>query len=232
LHYTPQKNSLPSSDSPYLVHTEHSGIVEPEQFVDIMAGAHSTLTKPDIAAGQELMNTELVKLLADGKFVKLGFGALYVCAAGKLDSLDQAFSPGSADGSHTLSIHFRVDRDFEAAVCSKVVVERGPRYDRNAPFINAVIGVKSESAAGAAPGEFVRVEGQRLKFDRSVAAEGLFFIDGAETKAVQYASITPSLVIAQVPPDLKPGNYVVVLRSSQGRKDLHEGRLEKTFTIA
>jgi hypothetical protein len=196
-----------------------------------MASGRTTLTKPDIAGCLELYAEEIAKLVADGRYVKTNIGSFYLCASGKLESADQAFTPGTGEGAHALRLHFRPERSFEAALCSKASVERGRRYDRNRPVIDSVLSVKSETEMSASAGDFLRIEGQRLKFDKTKSEEGLFFVNGEETRAAQYASIQPSLVIAQVPPELKPGAYLVAIRSYEGGKDLHEGRAEKSFTI-
>jgi len=228
----PLKSTLATSPSPYHVHTEWSDTVEYEKLVDIMAAGRTTLTKPDIAGCLQLFTEEVAKLVADGKYVKTNLGAFYLCASGNLDSPDQDFTPGMGDGSHALRLHFRPAKDFETELRAKAAVERGKNYDRHTPVIYKALSVKSESVMSSGPGDFLRVEGQRLKFDKANPAEGLFFVNGTETRAAQYASIMPSLVIAQVPPELKAGTYVLAVRSLQGGKDLCEGRAAKPFTVA
>ena len=227
----PLKNHLATSPNPYYVHTEWSDTVEFDRLIEIMAAGRTTLTKPDIAGCLELFAEEVSRLVADGKYVKTGLGAFYLCASGKLDAPDQAFTPGSSESAHALRLHFRPDRGFEAELCSKAAVERGKRYDRNLPVIYKALCVKTEAEMSAGPGDFLRIEGQRLKFDKANAAEGLFFVNGEETRAAQYASVQPSLVIAEVPPGLKPGSYILAMRSNQGGKDLHEGRAAKPFIV-
>jgi hypothetical protein len=40
-----------------------------------------------------------------------------------------------------------------------------------------------------------------MKFDKAVPDTGVWFNNGSEHRAIQYASVTPGRVIAQVPPD-------------------------------
>jgi len=225
------KNHLATSQSPYYVRTSWADTVEYPELVDLMAKGRTTLTKPDIAGCLELLTEEVTKLVADGKYVKMPLGAFYLCASGTLDSLDQAFSPGSSETSHALRLHFRADRSLEAELLGMAKIERGERFDRNEPIIFSSSSVKTDAELKAGAGDFIRVLGQRLKFDKANEKEGLFFLNGVETRAAQYATIQPGLVIAEVPPGLKPGTYTLALRSFQNGKDLHEGRLPTLFTI-
>lgn len=172
----------------------------------------TTLTKPDIAGCLQLFTEEVAKLVADGRRVKTKLGTFYLCASGKLDARDQSFTPGEGEGSHALKLHFRADKGFELEVCAKAAVERGKHYDRYTPTIDKAVSVKSEAEMSSGAGDFLRIEGERLKFDKANAAEGLFFVNGEETRAAQYARIMPSLLIAQVPPELKAGSYVLAVQ--------------------
>jgi hypothetical protein len=169
--------------------------------------------------------------VADGKYVKTPMGAFYLCASGKLESPDQAFTPKDGSSAHDLRFRFRADRDLEAELLAKAKVERGERFDRSLPLVFSACSVKTGSDMRARAGDFLRVAGQRLKFDPAQEEEGLFFIDGSESRSLQYASIAPGLVIAEVPPGLAAGQYVLALRSRQGGKTLHEGRSNQPFVV-
>ena len=229
---TPLANHLATNPNPFVVHTEWSDIVEYNQLVDIMATGRTTLTKPDITGCLELFAEEIAKLVADGKRVKTALGSFYLCASGSLGSHDQAFTPGEGELDHALRLHFRPERSFEAGICAKAQVSRGKKYDKAQPAILSAISVKTETPMSAAAGDFIRVEGERLKFDKANESEGVFFVNGSETRAAQYASISPSLVIAQVPSDIAAGSYLLALRSMAGSKTLHEGRASKNFVVA
>jgi hypothetical protein len=108
----PLKNHLQTSSNPFYVHTTWSDTVEYDDLVDIMASGRTTLTKPDITGCLELFAEELMKLVADGKYVKTRIGSFYLCAMGKLDSADQAFTPREGANSHDLRLRFRPDRSI------------------------------------------------------------------------------------------------------------------------
>ena len=227
----PIENYLSTCPTPYIIRTAWTDTVEFDRLVDIMAAGRTTLARPDIAGCLALFEEEVAKLVADGKRVKTRLGTFYMCASGKLESPDQAFTPGSGESSHTLRLHFRPNKDFEAELGATVAVARGKRFDHSQPAIYAVRSVKTEASLSGAPGDFIRIEGQRLKFDKAASEEGLFFINGSETRALQYASVRPSLCIAQAPPELAAGSYSLVLRSYEGGKELHEGRAPRPFTV-
>jgi hypothetical protein len=180
----PAKNYLPTRTTPYIVRTTWADTVEYSELVDIMAKGRTTLTKPDITGCIELLLEEIAKLVADGKYVKTPIGSFYLCASGKLDSLDQAFTPGDGEGAHVLKLHFRADRAMEAELAAMAKIERGERFDRNEPIIFSSSSVKNDGEMKAGAGDFIRVAGQRLKFDKANEKEGLFFLNGVETRAV------------------------------------------------
>jgi hypothetical protein len=225
------KNHLATCENPYYAHTEWSATVEYEKLVDIMATGRTTLTKPDIRGCIELLVEEIVKLVADGKYVKTPLGSFYLCASGKFDSPDEAFTPGEGENAHELRLHFRPDKPLESQILLGADVERGSRFDRNAPLVFGSQSVKTDEDMKASVGDFIRVVGQRLKFDKANETEGLFFVNGSEHRSTQYAEVLPGLLIAQVPPGIAAGTYNLVVRSRQGGKDLHEGRHAQLFTI-
>jgi hypothetical protein len=227
----PLKNHLATSSNPYYVHTLWSDTIEYDKLVDIMAAGRTTLTKPDIAGCLELFTEEIMKLVADGKYVKTRMGAFYLCASGKLDAPDQAFTPRDGTSEHDLRLHFRADKSLEAGLLATAKIERGERYDRNTPIVFSVVSVRTGDEMKASAGDFLRVVGQRLKIDPADESEGLFFVNGHETRAVQYAAISPGLVIAQLPEGLAPGSYYIAVRSHQGGKELHEGRSPAPFIV-
>jgi hypothetical protein len=227
----PLKNHLSTSSNPYYVHAEWSDRVEYQTLVDIMAAGRTTLTKPDITGCLQLFVEELMKLVADGKYVKTPIGAFCLGASGKLDSPDQAFTPKDGSSAHDLRLHFRADRSLEAELLASVKIERGERYDRSMPLVFSAFSVKTGKDMAASAGDFLRVEGQRLKFDKDKEEEGLFFINGSESRSAIYALIAPGRVIAEVPKDLAAGQYVLAFRSRQGGKTLHEGRSAATFVV-
>lgn len=228
-----KRNHFSTTDKPYYPHVERSDVLEYEQFVDDMASGRTTLTKPDIIATNELFKEELAKLLEDGKAVKTPIGTFFITAKGLLDSLDQSFTPSDQNSGHQICVHYKPDPDFLTEIRNNVKIVRTEHIDKTCPSLSSAVSVRTSEDMKAKPSDFIRIAGLRLKFDKTVEATGVFFVNGKETRAAQYASITPTLVIAEVPPGLESGPYALVVRSLPvGCKDVKEGRAQAPFVVA
>lgn len=225
------KNHLGTNLDPYFIHTERSGTVEFAELVDIMAGGRTTLTKPDIIGCLQLFTEELAKLTADGKYVKTPFGAFYLTAHGTMDDESQSFLPGGDQVNHGLHLRCRAVKEFEESVAAKANIVRVRWTDKKSPLPTGAISVRDGTRNGGAPGEFLRIRGSRLKFDPESPEQGVFFVNGSETRALQYAQVMPSLVIAEIPLSLQAGEYQLVVRTMLSGKKPIEGRLPEPLLI-
>ena len=120
------KNYLKTCEHPYFIRSYCSDTIELDELIDIMATGRTTLSKPDITGCLQLMVEEIVNLVVDGKHVKTPFGAFYLSASGKLDTVAQPFSPGTGTLDHALSLHFRTNKAIEAAMKTRA------RWEHNA----------------------------------------------------------------------------------------------------
>ncbi len=232
LQYVLYKNHLATSEDPYFVHSQCSGIVEWDDLLDVMAKGRTTLSKPDITGCMQLFVEELQKLLADGRNVKTPFGTFYVRARGTMGDETTPFTPGSATGNHSLRIGWRPDQDFERAILAGVTLKRLESFDRTMPVLHRANSVRDDGVNAALPGDFLRISGLRLKFDPANTNEGVFFVNGTETRAVQYAEIKPKTLIVEVPKDLHAGEYALAVRSMEGGKTLKEGILPANLVVS
>lgn len=103
--------------------------------------------------------------------------------------------------------------------------------DKIAPRVFKAHSVRTDEELVASPGDFVRIRGHHLKFDKARLDTGVWFNNGAEHRSAQYASITPGTVIAQVPPDLAPGQYTIVVRTSPNEKDVKSAVLSDPVSV-
>jgi hypothetical protein len=222
------KNHLASCPSPYIVRSENSETVEFDKLVNLMATGRTTLTKTDILAALQLFKEELQRQLAEGRTVKTPTGAFYLCAAGSLESLDESFLPGCQDNNHEVRLHHRPEKSFEDGLLAQLEIVRGERIDLSSPSIKAVLPAGSDAAAGIHSGGMAQIKGLRLRFDSSLADQGVFFIDskGTRTRSPFYPMIMPGTVLAAVPEGLEPGAYSVALRAAVNGKDVREDRVE------
>jgi hypothetical protein len=123
------KNKLSSSASPYFVHAEHSGVVEPDELAERMAAHPIAFSKADISIFLLLFAQEVAELAADGKYVKTAFGAFYLYATGSLASPRQRFRPEQEKYSHALRLGFSPNKNFEAVLRASAKIERPTRPD-------------------------------------------------------------------------------------------------------
>jgi hypothetical protein len=198
-----------------------------------MAQGRTTLSKPDISGCLQLLVEELVKLVADGKYVKTPVGAFYLCAGGKLETKNQPFTPGAGTLDHALTLRFRTNKTVEALIKASARWERTEAFDTSAAMIETVAVAGRASGEAAKAGDTVRLSGRRLKFDEADASCGLFLESAtASYRAAVYPDIAPSRIIAVLPADLAPGSYKVVVMTKPNGKDLKEGYCEGPIVIA
>jgi hypothetical protein len=212
----------------YVLDSQYDAESPAERLVDIMAKGRTTLTKTDIVAAMQLYGEELQKQLAEGRTVKTPAGSFYLCASGSLVSLDESFTPGLQDRNHALRIHYRPDREFEAAVRGGVRLVRGELLDIAAPQPRSFQSASSGSFDATKPGDILQIRGFRLKFDPKNLEEGVFFLSssGTEARSSLYPQILPKTIFAGAPAGLAAGSYALAIRSLLGGKELREGRLE------
>ena len=93
--------------------------------------------------------------------------------------------------------------------------------------------ITGERDGSLTPGGTGRVTGRFLKFDVSDEVEGVYLINGTETKANLHTKTMPSELIFTVPSGLTPGDYVLEVRARlKGVKEVRSGLLEATLTVA
>ena len=224
------KNHLRTCDKAFLVHTQHGSTVDYQGLLKRLAEGRTTITLPDALAVIELLWMELRKALALGEVVKLPFGSFYISASGTFDQPDQPFIYGDHD--HDLRLHFRPNRNLEENLAKETQLERGQIYDRQAPVLIRAANAASGESYTAERGDYLTLSGQRLKFDKARADLGVWFKNGSEYRAAKYTSVTPGTVIAHVPPELEPGQYLMVIRTSPNGKDIKSATLPEPVSVA
>jgi hypothetical protein len=226
-------NYLKTCVQPYLVRSTTSDTVEPGELVDIMASGRTTLTKPDITGCLQLFTEELIKLVADGKYVKTPIGSFYLSASGRLEAKNQAFTPGIGALDHELTLHFRANKAVEGKMKSDARWERVESFDTAAAAIDGYSVVARASGENARAGDTVRISGRRLKFDPADAECGVFLENTSGSwRAPVYADIAPSRLIATLPTDVPAGTYDLIVVTKPNGKDLKTGYYDKPFVVA
>jgi len=100
------------------------------------------------------------------------------------------------------------------------------------PSLYTAHSVRTDEELTASPKDFIRIHGRNLKFDKAQPVVGIWFKNGSEHRSLQYASITPGTVIAQVPPDLEAGQYSLIVRTSPNEKGIKEATLSDPVSVA
>lgn len=217
-------NTLKTCLKPFLIRSSRSDAIELDELIDVMAQGRTTLSKPDITGCLQLLVEEVTKLVSDGKFVKTPLGAFYLSAGGKLETKNQAFTPGVGTLDHELTLHFRTNKTVEDRIKSNARWERIENFDTSAASIDSVTVAGRASGEAAGAGDTLVLSGRRLKFDSADETCGVFFESAAESiRAVVYADITPSKVIAVIPAGLTAGTWDIVVSTKPNGKDIKEG---------
>jgi len=221
-------NHLPACDSPYIAQSGKSDVVSYERFIDIMSRGKTALSKGEIRNAMELFKVELQKQLEDGKTVKTLVGTYYLCASGRLNSLDEAFQPKDKATGHKIRLHHRPDKNFEQSILPNLKIVRDEEPDRGAPKVKSVQVAGEDQAAGIHPGSMVQVRGLRLRFDPKDPKQGVFFADasGAEQRSTFYPANQPGSILASVPAGLAAGTYTLIVRAAVNGKDVRSSSLE------
>jgi hypothetical protein len=222
------RNHLPPCQSPFVVRSGSSDVVELDRLVELMAKGRTTLTKTDILAAMQLYREELQRQLAEGKTVKTPTGAFYLCAGGSMAAIDDPFLPEDKGNNHGVRLHHRPDHAFEEGVLADLVIVREERPDLSAPVLRTVQSAGEEYPGTLRPGGILLVKGLRLRFDPRSQEQGLFFADssGSETRSPFYPQVLPGSVLASIPANLVAGTYSVILRAAVNGKDIRESRVE------
>ena len=225
------QNYLPAVHKPYMVHTTYKETIGFDGLVDRMATGRTTITKTDLAGAFQLLSEELHKAVSEGYVVKLPFGSFYLSASGTFDQLDQPFVYGQEGSNHDLRLHFRANRAEEIGMAQDAKIQRESYADKSAPIILSACSIATEEDLVAARGDFLRIHGSHLKFDKAKSDLGVWFKNGQEHRAALYASIAPGTVIAQVPPGIEPGQYTLIVRTSPNDKIIKETRLQAPVSV-
>ena len=208
------RNHLASCEKPFYVHSSNAGTIEYEDLLDRLADGRTTITRPDAMAVIQLLMMEMEKALSFGHVVKLPFGSFYLVASGTLDTQDQAFEFGDKEYGHDIRLHFRAERDRERELAAKTALERVAIFDHSTSIV-----LSFESVYAGAPertvgqGQYLRIHGQRLKFDPDDTELGVSFRNGTEHRSPHYISVADHNVVALLPMDIPPGEYSIVTRT-------------------
>ncbi|MDA8424687.1 MAG: DUF4469 domain-containing protein [Treponema sp.] len=228
------RNNLGTSSSPFYALAVWDKVVEVNQFIDRLAEARTTLSKPDILGVFQLAREELDRCLAEGNYVKTPFGSALPVATGRFESERDPFLPARKSSGHSLRFEFRLDPEIESKALASLKIIRDRRPAEPAARVCYVISQVSGKRNVGEPDELLRVVGSRLKFDPANPALGLFFRaqDKSEVRARKYANVFPSNFIAFVPADLAEGEYELLVRTAGSNGTVLVGAMRERLRVA
>ncbi|PKL25851.1 MAG: hypothetical protein CVV47_04195 [Spirochaetae bacterium HGW-Spirochaetae-3] len=216
---------------PYMVHTTYKETIGFDGLVDRMATGRTTITKTDLAGAFQLLTEELHKAVSEGYVVKLPFGSFYLSSSGTFDQPDQPFVYGQEESNHDLRLHFRANRTEEISMAQDARIQRESYTEKSAPIVFSARSIATEEDLVAGRGDFMRIHGSHLKFDKARPELSIWFKNRQEHRASLYASIVPGTVIAQVPPGIELGQYSLIVRTSPYDKNIKETRRPAPVSI-
>ncbi|OJJ23597.1 hypothetical protein BKI52_04340 [marine bacterium AO1-C] len=201
------------------------GTFTEDEMVQEIAELNTGLPTRSISAFIKLIFEIRDKKLSSGQNVQLGDTFYKSSILGKFETEDQ--TPSLARVTVNLVDSRKPLRD--------VRFNRVKRTDTSTPIPELFFNVKTEEANSEITiGNMGRLNGTRLDFDTSDAAQGIFFVEvgtGAELKVEIVGENRPSQLMFMVPTLTAGNQYTLEIRSrAKAGADLKTGRLADNLT--
>lgn len=209
LKYSLSENLLTDRPDDYAAQTHSVDTYDKSKFITRLLGKGTLVTKTDVVAVFDAMESTILEILKEGSTLKLPFFntsfSISGVFEGPLDSFDS--------NRHKLNINITKGsllRQAESAIAFEKTTSVAP-----APQIqevkDTISGTFNEELT---PNGVVEIRGNNLKIDGDHADCGLWFVPdtGTPVKADVFVQNKPSLVIAMIPA-LSTGNYQVKIVS-------------------
>lgn len=215
------RNHFPNSKKKFSFRSHSTKIYTQEEFVDLIANAHTTLTKPDVIAVFSEMERQFNHILENGDGVKLFMGSFHPGASGTAEKADDHFSPKprtsqNADKkNHKISLLFEPDKTFRKKLISIPFKFLGFTKICTA-IIHFIRPVDTAKVDKISPSDFVEIKGSYLKLDPNDTNQGVFLSklhDSKEYRLNEYTRCTRVTITARIPPDIQADEYYIFARS-------------------
>lgn len=232
--YILQKNNLTGKKGLYTAAVRKKDTFDIERIADRIIAQGSLLNRSQIISFIESIEKVALSLLLDGFGVKLGSLVEFLPKIkGDFASLADNFEAHR----HKADIAAIPGRSFRKAFAAKAEFER-QQSQKPAPHLLQFTDVASGlTDTITTVGSIGSIKGHRLKFDKSVADEGIFFVPRNDLLPVVKVTTTqknrPSELVFQIPSLCQSSLYILEVRSrltSDG--ELRTGRLSSDLTIA
>ena len=213
----------------YIAHVLPSGTAELADVVEHMIYRRSTLRKADILAVLEEYHSSIIHYLLEGKNVTTPVTNFAASIRGRFEGEEDTYDASR----HTLDAVLNSGSEVRHALGNGVQVSK-QEANRRAPRVKHFYDTFSGERDGKlTPGGTGRVTGRYLKFDANDEVEGVYLINGTETKVSLHTKTLPSELIFMIPPALAPGDYVLEVRARlDSVTEVRSGVLESPVTVA
>ena len=217
------RNNFPNSKKKFSFRSRSSKVYTQEELVDLIANAHTTLTKPDVIAVFTEMERQFNHILDNGDGVKLFMGSFRLGASGTAEEEDEHFSPkprtskNAVKKDHKISLLFEVNDLYRKKFLSIPFKFLGSNRLCTAR-IHVVHRAGMTEQATISPSDSIEIKGAYLKLDPNDAKQGIFLTsanDSKEYRLNEYSRCTRITVTARIPPDLPAGDYSIFVRTKE-----------------
>lgn len=228
IRYYLQSNPITTDPNDQTARIEASGTVDTKGLVALMLKRGTSLTQGDIEGCMTLFTEVVTDVVADGYFVNLPFCNIRPSIKGVFNSPADSFDKARHIKKATLSPGLALSKKLAEAKVEKT------SKSLPSPDVQAFEDVNADSINSIlTPGGIGKVEGSELKFDASLPADGVFFVDatGNATKATVYALVTEGRIMFMVPA-LPAGEYTLEVRRSYTQNNsVRVGQLQDTLSV-
>ncbi|MCB0165580.1 MAG: DUF4469 domain-containing protein [Anaerolineae bacterium] len=223
--YVVHKSTLETDPYPYRAMVEHTGKATHE---DVIRRALEGNPAVNDAALQAVL-TEYIKavinLLLQGYTVSTPIGNIRLSIKGGFNSKTDTFDTNR----HTLEVNIYPNAGLREAVQSGAEMQKVESHTPE-PNLDEFTNVNTNDIDSiVTPGGMGQVRGRRLKFDATDPNQGVFFINGTETRVTVVGKNTATELMFLIP-TLDPGQYALEVRSTFGQ-EVRSGRLDTLLTV-
>lgn len=230
LKYALRQHALGSDPNAYFATIIPAGTKNLDDVISQMISRGSTVTRAEAIAVLEEYRLAVIDLLLLGFTVTTPMHTYGFSIQGLFNGVQAVFDPAL----HRLRINVRPGVQLREA--ARLVTLERASMGRATPdpqhFTDVASGTTNTIAT---PGGLGILGGLRLKYDEADPAQGVFFIDAAQT-ATRVAMISrnmPGELHVLIPPGLAPGDYTVEVRAELNDTGVpRTGLLGYTLTVS
>ena len=225
IYYVLHKSTLEADPNPYRAIVEHTGKATHEDVIQRVLEGNPAVSEAALEAVLKEYIKGVINLLLQGYTVCTPIGYISLSIKGgfnsKIDGYDKE--------RHTLEVNIQVSPYLRDSVRSQANLQKVESHTPE-PALDIFTNVNTDDIDSiVTPGGMGQVIGRRLKFDQTDPNQGIFFINGSETR-VEIVGKNKGAELMFLIPNLDPGQYALEVRSAFGQ-EIRSGRLATLLTV-